>query len=240
MTDLEAIRVRRSRRAYTGPLETKDVLALQAEIAALALDSGLHITLVEDGASLFGGITKSYGMFSGVHSLLALSCGANNAPAREAAGYYGQRLVLDATKMGLGTCWVGGTYDRKKMADLAPAGTEILVVITLGPVKEKPTFVERTVRVATHRGGPDIGGLYVADEIPPAWFLDGVRAAALAPSALNKLPTRFAWKNGVATAFVPEGRALNLVDLGIAKLHFEVAAKGKFDTGNGAVFRRAE
>ncbi len=240
MTDMEAIRARHSRRTYTGPLAQEDAAALQEKISALELGGSVHIRLVVDGSLFFGGFSSHYGMFKGVHSLLALYCAADDALAREAAGYGGQRLVLEATKRGLGTCWVGGTYNKRKVDSMAPGGTECLAVIAIGPVKASPSIRERTLRVATHRGEPALEKLYTADDNRiPVWFMDGVRAAAVAPSAMNKKPTRFTWKEGVASAAVPEG-GLNLVDLGIAKLHFEIAAGGVFERGNGGVFRRAE
>ena len=36
----------------------------------------------------------------------------NDPDLDEKCGYYGERIILTATTMGLGTCWVGGTYDR--------------------------------------------------------------------------------------------------------------------------------
>jgi len=33
--------------------------------------------------------------------------------SQEKLGYYGELIVLQATEMRLGTCWVGGTFDRE-------------------------------------------------------------------------------------------------------------------------------
>ena len=60
---------------------------------------------------------------------------------------------------------------------------------------------------------------------PPEWFERGVRAALLAPTALNQQKFRF--------ELLPDGKtvraqtfsgAYTAVDLGIAKYHFEVGA----------------
>lgn len=31
---------------------------------------------------------------------------------KEKVGYYGEQLILKVTELGLGSCWVGGTFDR--------------------------------------------------------------------------------------------------------------------------------
>ncbi len=59
----------------------------------------------------FDGLKKSYGLFSGVRHYLALVGNKTDMLTVEKLGYYGELLVLHATALGLGTCWVGGTYD---------------------------------------------------------------------------------------------------------------------------------
>ncbi|MDL2327111.1 nitroreductase family protein [Ruminococcaceae bacterium OttesenSCG-928-A11] len=239
MTDLEAIGARVSRRAYSGPLGRDDIARLEAAIARVNLDSGLSCRLLEDGAAAFGGVTKSYGLFTGVHSLILLAghAGPNLA---EAAGHAGERLVLEATKLGLGTCWVGGTFDRTKTAATLPEGETLVAVITAGPAKENKSFMERTVsRVAGGKHKPAAELCETVGEAPD-WFMAGVNAAAAAPSAMNRQPVRFGWRDSTANARVESTDGLNLVDLGIAKLHFEIGAGGHFAPGNGAAFAKAD
>ncbi len=239
MTDLEAIALRTSRRAYTGRLDKEQLRALQDTAAKMSLQCGLSIRVMEDGAEAFGGITKSYGMFSGVHSLVVLAGKETDPDLFEKAGHCGERLVLDATKMGLGTCWVGGTFDRRRLAQNLPAGQRLVAVITAGPAKEQKGFVEKTVRRFTgdHNRPPEM--FYTADvAAPPEWFMAGVAAAARAPSAVNRQPVRFRLENGAVSATVPGEQTYELIDLGIAKLHFEIAAGGRFAWGNGAVFEK--
>lgn len=240
MTDLQAIEARASRRAYSGALTTSQMRELENYAAHQNLESGLSIKIMHDGSAAFNGITKSYGMFTGVHSLILLSGNRAQPNLRELCGYSGQRLVLHATKMGLGTCWVGGTFDRKYVASTLPESRELVAVITVGLVKGSKGVVEKAVgRIAAGRHKPE-SALYRADATPPEWFLQGVHMAAQAPSALNRQPVVFTLASGVATAGVETEDGFNLVDLGIAKLHFELGAHGHFELGNGGAFTPEE
>ena len=110
---VSAIHQRISRRSYLpAPIEEEKLAVLKEEIEKANRESGLTITLLEDGSEAFDGV-KSYGMFSGVRSLIVLKGFEETEHLREKAGYYGERLVLAATALGLGTCWVGGTFDKE-------------------------------------------------------------------------------------------------------------------------------
>jgi hypothetical protein len=97
---------------------------------------------------------------------------------------------------------------------------------------------EKFIYSLTHRKSKTMEQMYESDTAVPDWFLSGMEAVRLAPSAVNRQPVMFGYKNGNVTASVKningEGFAL---DLGIAKLHFEFGAGyGKWEFGNGAAF----
>lgn len=65
-----------------------------------------------------------------------------------------------------------------------------------------------------------------------------MRAVRRAPSALNRQPVRFVWRDGAVSASVPD-YASQAVDLGIAKLHFEIGAGGgSWKPGSGGAYLR--
>ena len=204
------------------------------------LQYGMDMTLLEDDPDAFGGVTNSYGMFSGVRSLFVVAGWTNEPNLQERAGYAGERVVLEATKLGLGTCWVGGTYNRERVLASVQPGHTLVAVITVGHVKEAPGLLEKTVGRVGADKRKTTEEMMQADGTPPAWFTAGVEAATYAPSNEGRQPVRFAWKGGVATAAVPDDNELQRVELGIAKLHFEIAAAGRFAYGNGAAFTPAE
>ncbi len=238
MTNLEAIARRISRRSYLGtPIAPEQVNALRALIDGCNTKSGLHIQFIEDGSKAFKGLSKSYGMFSGVRSLLALVGKKADAHLEEKLGYYGELLVLEATKLGLGTCWVGGTFDAKSCPCELGTDERLACVIPIGNVPSDTTRKEKTILGLVHRKARPLEYFYTADTALPDWFIEGVKAVQRAPSAINRQPVHLYYKDGVATATL-RGDG-NPIDLGIAKLHFELAAGGSFAMGNNAIFTKA-
>ena len=58
---------------------------------------------------------------------------------------------------------------------------------------------------------------------PSVWFTGGVEAALLAPTAMNQQKFRFGKAGDMVTATAGTG-FYSKIDLGIAKLHFEIGA----------------
>ncbi|MBQ9179184.1 MAG: hypothetical protein IJ132_00085 [Firmicutes bacterium] len=68
-----------------------------------------------------------------------------------------------------------------------------------------------------------------------------MRYAVKAPSAQTRQPVKFHCDGEAVTARVKEENRYDLVDLGIAKLHFEIGAGGgTWEFGNGGLFTKAE
>lgn len=236
MTDLQAIYRRSSRRQYTGALPPEAVARLAPLAAALGAEAGVYLALQADAPERFGGFARSYGMFSGVRSFIVVATKPDDPNGREAAGHQGQQLVLEATKMGFGSCWVASSFHRTAVQGIVPPGFQLLAVIPMGPVAPRRSVRETAIRAGTLHRYKKPQDIFTADAPPPDWFLAGVQAAARAPSALGRQPTAFYWQAGHASAQVPDNTPLQRVDLGIAKLHFERAAGGRFERGNPAVF----
>ena len=158
---------------------------------------------------------------------------------REKVGYWGEKLVLEATRLGLGTCWVGGTFDRAACPCRLLPDEELVCVITVGHVSAELGGKERFIYRMVHRSTKPLEALYDAGgETPPDWFAAGMRAVRRAPSALNRQPVRFVWRDGAVSASVPD-YASQAVDLGIAKLHFEIGAGGgSWKPGSGGAYLR--
>lgn len=236
MTDLEAIRIRKSRRRFTGPLDEADAAVLVPQMEALNASHGLCMHLERDNPEGFGGFTKTYGTFSGVRSFFVLAGSEDDPHLFEKAGHAGERLLLEATKLGLGSCWVGGTFNRSGLQKKLAERQQLVAVIVLGPADEKPSLKERVLRGGVHLKSKTLEEMYTANTPPPPWFIQGVKAALLAPSGVNAQPVHFRFSSFTATAHVPDAMPHQHTDLGIAKLHFEIAAEGCFDRGNGAAF----
>jgi len=132
MTLSQAVSERHSCRTYTGePLAANQTEALSAQIAGYNETEGLSMRVVEDASAAFHGF-KSYGMFKGVRTVIQLACGTRDPHGKEKLGYYGELTVLTATAMGLGTCWVAGSYGRKDDAFQCAEGFETACVLAVG------------------------------------------------------------------------------------------------------------
>ena len=237
----EIIDRRVSRRAYLVTKVSPETLqALQAHIDELNRQSGLDFRFIEDGSKAFNGLNKSYGLFSGVRSFFALAGRTEDPHLDEKVGYYGERLILLTTAQGLGTCWVGGTFDRGSLNIELGRGERLVCVVTVGVVPGQFNWRENLIRGAMHRKTRSIEMMSTCDAPPPEWFMSGMRAVQKAPSAVNRQPVHFTLRQGTVAASVPDSSGFNLVDLGIAKLHFGIGAGGRFALGNGSAFTKAE
>jgi len=99
---------------------------------------------------------------------------------------------------------------------------------------------EKLIYAMTHQKTKSAQELYESDAPIPEWFKSGISAVQKAPSAVNRQPVTFAYKNGVTSASVKDiGISGMALDLGIAKLHFELGAGGgSWDWGNGSPYHR--
>jgi len=209
----EAIKNRHSVRSYTGKKFERNVLTeLRAEIAKCNEESGLNMQLVTDEPDAFGGFMAHYGKFTNVRNYIAL-VGKKDKTLDEKIGYYGERTVLKAAMLGLDTCWVALTYSKGKCACKIEKGESLRCVIALGygethgvPHKSKP-----------------MEALCKTNCDMPDWFLSGMEAALLAPTATNQQKFLLTL-SGNAVKAESTGGFYSKVDLGIVKYHFEIGA----------------
>ena len=220
MTLLEAIHQRHSVRKYTNkPLETDTIEILKAKIDECNAKGRLHIQLVTNEKKAFTGI-MSYGKFSGVENYLVM-IGKKAEDLDYRIGYYGEQLVLLAQTLGLNTCWVGLTY--RKVSDAYEVGENeklaCMIALGYGESQGHGHKIKSIDQVSN-----------VSDSTPD-WFRQGVEAALLAPTAINQQKFFFEYiqpeDNSKPKVRAKKGFSLagyTKVDLGIAKLHFEIGA----------------
>ena len=106
MDILELMRSRHSVRRYTDePLPEDKASALSACIAGLNEESKLSMQLILNEPAAFGSVISKISSFANVTDYIAI-VGKDSPDLEEKAGYYGEKAVLEATKLGLGTCWM--------------------------------------------------------------------------------------------------------------------------------------
>ena len=212
----EAIQARHSVRKYTEKaIEIAKVAKLRAAIERINEDSALNIQLVLDEPKAFSTGMWKYGQFSGVRNYFVMA-GPRGREAEERIGYYGEELVLLAQTLGLNTCWVGLTYKKIPGTYTLRSGDVVHCVISLG---------YGTTPGLPHPRRP-LEQFYESEGVPPDWFLSGLEAAVLAPTAINQQKFKLILHPGdkvEARALFSMAGYVNL-DLGIVKYHFEAGA----------------
>lgn len=138
LTEFEALRKRVSCRSYEKRvLEPEVVENLRELTEEINKTPGLHFQLIHTGDVKTPAVKLAGAMFAGSVSTCALLVGPKDQLGAEMVGYYGQKLMLRAEALGLGTCWVGGTYDRKSVDPELSEGQVLWDVIPLGYATEK-------------------------------------------------------------------------------------------------------
>lgn len=213
MTTLEAIKARHSVRAYKDqPIEADVRSQLDALVEECNKEGNLHISIQYDDPDGFDSRMAHYGSFRNVKNYIVLA-GKKDKDFDLRCGYYGEKIVLFAQQLGLNTCWVALTFNKKKVKELLKDGESLCMVIALG-------YGETN---GVQHKGKNADAVSKAQNAPD-WFTEGVDAALLAPTAVNQQKFLFSYDNGEVT-LKTKGIGTHLqTDLGIVKYHFEVAS----------------
>lgn len=216
MTTLDAIKARHSVRKYADkPIEKETSAALEAEIGKINAASGLNVQFVRDEPKAFSTGMWKYGRFTGVKNYLVMA-GPQTKEAEVLIGYHGEQLVLLAQTLGLNSCWVGLTYKKIPGTFTLRDGDVVHCVISLG---------YSSVQGVQHPLKP-VEQFYEAEDTAPEWFLAGMEAAMLAPTAINQQKFKIFLRGGnkVEARAVHSLAGYTNIDLGIVKCHFEIGA----------------
>ena len=125
---------------------------------------------------------------------------------RKKAGYYGEKLVLKCQELGLNTCWVALTHGKVNVQ--TKPQQKLLILIALG---------YGTNTGVAHKSKP-IKELCKEDAYPE-WFMKGMEAVSLAPTAMNQ--QKFLFEMKMVKSMPSFDGFYSKIDLGIVKYHFE-------------------
>ena len=215
----------------------------------------LLVATEEDRSALKG--LGTYGLISGNTGFIAGAVGAGERNLED-YGYRLEEIVLYASSIGLGTCWLGGSFTRSSFAArIALSESELMpAVIAVGYISDRRTVMDRVIRWAA------------APKSRLAWeqlFFDGsfgkalskpaagpyatpLRMVQIGPSASNKQPWRVL-KQGTDWHFylrrsggyrqrgsgMPGVPDMQRLDMGIAMSHFELTATETGLSGSWAI-----
>ncbi|CCY76689.1 nitroreductase family protein [Eshraghiella crossota CAG:259] len=211
MEIIELMKERHSVRQYTDKkIEKEKREVLNTLIAKINQKAGLHIQIIYDEPKCFNSMMAHYGKFDGVNNYIALV--REKSKPDESLGYYGEQIVLKAQELGLNTCWVAMTHGKSKAQ--IDKGEKLVCLISLGYGKTAG---------AAHKS-KKLSEVCNYKKDMPEWFLSGMEAALLAPTAMNRQKFYFELlpDNSIK---ITCGRGLyTKLDLGIVKYHFEVVS----------------
>ncbi len=251
----EIIRARSSWRSYDGrPLGGEERERLAEFVAAPGagpFGGPVRLELVEASAEDRAELGKlgTYGTVKGARTFLAGAV-RRGAMDLEDYGCVFERAVLEATALGLGTCWLGASFDHSGFAaaiDLAD--DEVLPAVSpVGYVASTRTLVDATTRFFARSGkrkpweelffDGDFATPLAREAAGP--YADVLEMVRLAPSASNRQPWRvvkeagrdvfhlFINRSAIYSRFTTNvaGADLQRIDMGIACCHVELAARG--------------
>ena len=205
---LEIMRERHSVRTYLDKeISEDDVKKINEIIDDIKKKSGLDIKLVLNERRAFN---THYGTFTNAYNYIIMG-GKKSDNLEELCGYYGEELVLRVQSIGLRSCWTVLTYNREEVR----YDHELVTLICIG-YGENDGFSHKMKEKSaiTHNlnGTPD-------------WFINGLDAVLLAPSAKNQQVIGFDYiGDNKVHAYISEDKPWVNIDMGIAKYHFEVGA----------------
>lgn len=248
MYTLKELRERKSVRGYSDERLSDDMRnALNAEATFVNChEAGLNFQVRFDDPDPFKGFSRSYGMFHGVRNYLAAIVDPTFDFAAERAGYYAEEFVMKAVSLGLGTCFVGGTFSRTSTNVRMEVYEKMPFIVAFGHAAYGAPLIGRVSAAMIHRKKMDPPQFFdgTVKEYAEAlhrfpWLQKGVGAVACAPSALNARPVRIGVvsdESGLSVVAKVADYEKNAVDLGIAKYNFASAVGGEWEWGNGGKF----
>jgi len=249
MTIVETIQKRRSVRTYNGePLSEVHIAQIKQYISQLQapFDVKARIELISTYVNDKPVKLGTYGWIKGACNYLTLIY--EEAPfAETAAAFMFEQAVLFCTDLGLGTCWLGGSFnsnDFKKLIHLE-TGEMLRIVSPVGYAgeKTKKRFLEKYIVNAEkkHSTRKPFGYLFFNNsfsksltEANAGLYLTPLEMVRLAPSANNKQEWRVLLKDETLHFYMKPYKRFDTIDMGIALCHFaltckELGIEGKFE-----------
>ncbi len=210
---IDAVKRRSSCRAYAGTPGGADFAALSYALGRYRLP-GVRIALTPVDESFFTSTPLGTKRITGCRMMAAVIIDGTPL-SRIHAGIVGESFVLEATSLGLGTCWVSGSSRRKELRVPIKPHEAVLCVIAVGqpaaPLVSPPT---------RHRKSPEhfCRGNF---RDWPEELTDAVALIQAAPSAMNMQP--WVLSVGPQEEFILDAADRAQLDAGIALCHAELA-----------------
>ena len=270
VTDI--IRARYSCRKYLEqPIKEQDRQALEHFMAAPQIGPfgtqsrfALVAATEQDRQALKG--LATYGIIKGAPGFI-IGAQKEQGKSLEDFGYLMERIILYATDIGLGTCWMGGTFNKSRFARKAEVGKDesVPAAVAVGYIGGDPQNdpIRRRARGERRLAWEklffdrEFGAPLTREAAGP--YLTPLEMVQRGPSASNNQPWRIVKDGNVYHLYIqrtagythsPVARLIKLADMqridaGIAMSHFELVAgeaglEGKWEVGEPGIARPDE
>lgn len=236
----EIIKIRHSVRTYENTKLQDDLLEkIESYIKEINDSQGvfgekIRVNLIKKHENNKETKVGTYGVIKGANYYLTAAYNKSENGLYD-LGYLFEKLALHRTDLGLGTVWLGGTFNKGDFATAVNLkdNESLPIVSPIGIESNKKTLIAKMFGVNTNRRKEFSTIFFKGDFNTPLTYeeageygevLENVR---LAPSAVNKQPWRIV-KEGKNFHIYNEAKMeMNKIDIGIALCHFELSAKEK-------------
>ncbi len=229
----EAAGRRRSRRSFTGAPATAAQIEMLSDLCSnlSAHDDARVVFCQSPDVDVFRGVVGSYGKVTDAPHLLLMIASESSAASHQHVGYLGEAAVLEATALGLDTCWIGGFFSAQKVVSLVvlDPGERVVAVSPVGTAVDTLSLTERSFKsmAGSHSRKP-LSQIAPGSTVWPAWAAEAADCVRIAPSAMNRQPWRLRFDDGsliVAKDNPAETpKVTKALDCGIAMLHAQAGA----------------
>ena len=246
MDIIQAMKERRSVRSFNGkPLSPSIVTDLRKAIEDSYSLFGGNVTIRLKSFDLKGDFKPStYGVIKGATDFFLMGIGEDEESALS-AGFRFEQIVLKAWQLGLGTCWIAGTYKNSQFDkdEEWPDGESLKIICPVG-VAEKPRLMEKMMRltVGSNNRKP-FSDLFFEDDFkkplnPENKFGEALQMLRIAPSSTNSQPWRVLVKGEKVLFYYKPKSPASVLDTGIGICHFYETEK--FNGFEGRFEKEAE
>ncbi len=259
MNDIVKIVIqRKSIRTYTDePLSNEVRSQIEEYFTKLDNPWGVKInyTLIDTKGENTNGKLGTYGVIRNASSFIAATL-FDEEFALEALGFELEVLILYLTSLGIGTCWLGGTFNRGEFAKEAKLteGQIIPIITPIGYPAKKTSLTDKLMRKMSKGDSrkewnelfflQDFSNILTKKEA--GIYREALEMVRLAPSASNKQPWRIIKETNIYHFFEYStpgySKAFNYdiqrIDMGIAAAHFQLTIKEKKIKGEFAVLEQ--
>lgn len=204
------IRERHTVRKYLDmPVSNKLKNTINERLNQLCNDYQVETELKEDGKSALNGIMAKL-MSGNIENVIIFKGDQYHV------GYVAAEIMLYIQSLGLNSWFIGGSINRKKL------GEDVVAMIPFGygQTNGKAHKLKKVNQVSNFQSNKY-----------PNWFLNGVTACLLAPTALNKQSFYINYNNGDVQLHVKESK-YSRIEAGILSYFFENASGHKLTLQN--------